>query len=63
MPDSPEVMMRRIDGLIATKKYEWARETLEGIRDTIGFTGKVTWRQEEAVTHIIIGRLKHDVRE
>ena len=50
----------RIDELLDTGAYDWARETLEGIRDTIERTGRCSIRQEEAVTHIIIGRLKHD---
>lgn len=61
MKDSPEVVVDRINTLLATKHYEWARKTLEGIRDTIEETGRVTLRQQEAVEHIIVGRLKHDV--
>ena len=53
--------MGRITELLATKKYEWARGILEGIRDTIERTGTVSLRQQEAVEHIMVGRLKHDV--
>ena len=54
-------MIARIEELLATRKYEWARETLAGIYATIETTGRVTLRQQEAVEHIMIGRLKHDV--
>ncbi len=43
-----------------TEDYEWARDTLEGIRETVEQTNRVTLRQREAVEHIILGRLKHD---
>jgi hypothetical protein len=49
-----------ITRLLATDNYEWARETLEGIYRTVFYAGKASIAQEEAVTHIIIGRLKHD---
>lgn len=51
-----------IDQLLATKTYEWARPTLEGIAETIVTTGNLTLRQKEAIEHIILGRLKHDVQ-
>jgi hypothetical protein len=59
--DTPENVIGRITELLATRHYEWARSTLEGIRDTIEQTQRVTLRQQEAVEHIMIGRLKHDV--
>jgi len=55
-------MIARITELLATKRYDWARSTLEGIRATIQQNGRVTLRQQEAVEHVMIGRLKHDVR-
>lgn len=58
--DTAEVMIGRIDELLATKRYEWARETLTGIRANVEQTRMVTLRQQEAVEHIMIGRLKHD---
>lgn len=30
--DTPLVVIARIDELLATKKYDWARDSLEGIR-------------------------------
>lgn len=50
-----------INDLLRTKKYNWCRNTLEGIAETITRTGNVTLRQKEAVDHIMTGRLKHDV--
>lgn len=61
MTDAP-TMLARIDELLATRQYEWARPTLEGIRETVARTGQVTLRQEEAVTHVMVGRLRHDAR-
>ena len=63
MRDSAETVIARIDELLATKSYEWARKALVGIRTTISDSGTVTLRQQEAVEHIIVGRLKHDVRD
>lgn len=59
--ETGDTVVARIDELLATRHYEWARPTLEGIRDTIVTTGKVTLRQREAVEHIMVGRLKHDL--
>jgi hypothetical protein len=50
-----------IDRLLATKDYEWARDTLTGIAETVQRTGRLTLRQKEAVDHVMVGRLKHDV--
>lgn len=47
--------------LLATKSYDWARPTLEGIATTLARTGTVTLRQREALDHIMTGRLKHDL--
>jgi hypothetical protein len=63
MPDTPTVMLARIRELLGTGKYEWARETLTGIYANIESTNRVSLRQQEAVEHIIVGRLRHDVRE
>jgi len=49
-----------IENLLASGHYDWARETLEGIHAHIARTGACSIAMEEAVTHIIIGRLKHD---
>lgn len=46
--------------LLATKDYEWARDTLAGIAGTIGLSGVVTPNQKQAIDHIMVGRLKHD---
>lgn len=63
MPDDAATILLRIRELLVTRKYEWARDTLEGIARRIGQERIVTRRQQEAVEHIMIGRLKHDVRE
>ncbi len=63
MPDDAFTMLERIEELLLTGHYEWARRTLEGIAQTIDATDTVTIRQQEAVEHIIVGRLKHDVRD
>ena len=61
---TPEIralnVMDTIERLLATPNYEWARETLEGIYRTVEHAGRASIAQEEAVTHIIVGRLKHD---
>lgn len=56
----PFELVDLITRLLATKDYEWARDTLDGIRRTVVLTNTVTRRQAEAVTHIMVGRLKHD---
>lgn len=61
MRDTPEQVIARINELLETKSYEWARKTLTGIRDTIERNGTVSLRQQEAIEHIMVGRLKHDV--
>ena len=43
-------------------EYAWARPTLAGIADTIHHTGTLTLKQREAIEHVMVGRLKHDVR-
>jgi hypothetical protein len=43
-------------------EYAWARSTLQGIAATIQRTGNLTLKQKEAIEHIMLGRLKHDVR-
>lgn len=58
---SPDALLALIADHLATGKYDWARDTLEGIAATVEETNRVTLRQEEAVTHILTGRLKHDV--
>jgi hypothetical protein len=50
-----------INRLLASKDYDWARDTLEGIANTLASTGNLTPRQKAAVEHIMVGRLKHDV--
>lgn len=50
-----------INRLLASKDYDWARDTLEGIHNTMMATGICTPRQKAAVEHIMVGRLKHDV--
>jgi hypothetical protein len=60
MPMSPDDLLALIDQHLATGDYDWARDTLEGIRSTVEDTNRVTLRQQEAVEHIIHGRLKHD---
>jgi len=49
-----------VNRLLATKKYDWARQTLEGIAATMERTGVCTAKQREAIEHIMVGRLKHD---
>lgn len=60
MTDDSETMLTRIEELVATGKYEWCRRTLRGIHRTIEESGVVTLRQQEAVEHIMLGRLRHD---
>src|SRR5438128_739999 len=45
---------------LLARTYEWCRETLVGIAETIRRTNTVTLRQREAIEHIMVGRLKHD---
>jgi hypothetical protein len=52
-------LARRLAGL---KEYAWARATLEGIAETMERTDHCTLKQQEAIEHIMVGRLKHDVR-
>jgi hypothetical protein len=56
-----EYYLDLINRLLGTRDYEWARDTLTGIASTIHATGRLTMRQKEAVEHIMVGRLKHDV--
>jgi hypothetical protein len=60
--DGPAYYQDLIADLLATKKYEWARDTLTGIARTIQDTRRVTAKQKQAIDHIMVGRLKHDVR-
>lgn len=57
-----EYYLDLINRLLGTRDYEWARDTLAGIASTIHASGRLTMRQKEAVEHIMVGRLKHDVR-
>lgn len=41
-----------IDDLLEDKRYEWAAETLSGIRETVEKLGRVTDRQRDAVDNI-----------
>jgi hypothetical protein len=61
MPLTADAALLLIRDLLATRKYEWCRETLEGISETIASTGRCSLRQQEAIEHIMLGRLKHDV--
>lgn len=58
--ETVDELLETIESLLATKDYEWARDTLEGIASTVHTSQHVTTRQQEAVEHIIVGRLKHD---
>jgi hypothetical protein len=58
--DKAAELLDLIEDHLRTGKYEWARDTLEGIAATVTDTGVATVRQQEAVEHIIIGRVKHD---
>ena len=51
-----------IGRLLASRDYEWCRDTLEGICGTIDRTQRVTPNQKQAIDHLVVGRLKHDVR-
>jgi hypothetical protein len=62
MTEQAESLLLTIDRLVESKKYDWAKDTLLGIREMVARTGTVTLRQREAVDHIIVGRLRHDVR-
>lgn len=61
MPMTPSQLLDLIEDHLRTGKYDWARNTLEGIAATVEDTNRVTLKQKEAVEHIILGRLKHDV--
>jgi len=54
-----EDLARRLGDL---KEYTWARATLIGIANTIQQTGHLTLKQKEAIEHVLVGRLKHDVQ-
>lgn len=56
-----EYYLDLINRLLATKDYDWAYDTLAGIASTIHATGRLTMRQKQAVDHVMVGRLKHDV--
>ncbi len=60
MPMTPTQLLDLIEDHLRTGNYNWARDTLEGIAATVEETNRVTLRQQEAVEHIIVGRLKHD---
>jgi hypothetical protein len=62
MPDKVTDLLTLIEDHLRTGNYEWARDTLEGIAATVEETNRVTPRQQQAVEHVILGRLKHDVR-
>lgn len=49
-----------INRLLATKQYDWARGTLEGIAADAERWKRITSPQKQAVDHIITGKLKHD---
>ena len=61
MPDDAVTFLRTVNDLLKGHTYDWARPTLEGIRLTVTLSGTVTPRQQQAVEHIITGRLTHDV--
>ncbi len=52
--------MARIDEVLATTRYNWARGTLLGIRAMIERRGLVTERQYDAVERIVAGGVKHE---
>ncbi|HET9253886.1 MAG TPA: hypothetical protein VFO16_01630 [Pseudonocardiaceae bacterium] len=56
--EDAESHIATIDSLLATRDYEWCRDTLEGIRETMMMTGRATLRQREAIDHIIDGCLR-----
>lgn len=60
--DERDYYVDLIGRLLATKDYEWARDTLSGIAETVQRLGMITARQKAAVEHIMVGRLKHDVK-
>jgi hypothetical protein len=57
-PPDVEAQLARIDELLATGRYEWARETLEGIAGRLAVQGFVSFSQREAIRHIIAGSAK-----
>jgi hypothetical protein len=44
--------IKRIDELLESGDYDWAEDTLSGIRETVERTGRVTENQERAVSNI-----------
>lgn len=47
-----EDLVERIDGMLETGDFDWASETLEGIRSTVADREHRTERQAEAVDNI-----------
>lgn len=60
MDDEAKYYINLCGRLLATRDYEWARETLIGIATTIERSGQVTMKQKQAIDHVMVGRLKHD---
>lgn len=45
-------LLERIDEMLEDERYEWAENTLSGIRETVERTGAVTENQARAITNI-----------
>lgn len=45
-------LIEQIDGLLDSGDYDWAEDTLTGIRGTVERNGYTTERQEQAVQNI-----------
>ena len=56
-----EYYLDLINRLLLTKDYDWAADTLSGIAATVHATGRLSMKQKQAIDHIMVGRLKHDV--
>jgi hypothetical protein len=51
-------LLRQIDELLEDERYEWAADTLEGIKSTVSRTGRCTDGQQRAVRNIEDSKLK-----
>jgi len=45
-------LLEKIEEMLTSEEYEWARGTLEGIYNTVEENGHATDRQKEAVENI-----------
>lgn len=61
--DDVQDFLDEIEGMLTDSKYEFARETLEGISETVEETQRVTDRQRTAVENIREGGNRRSSRD